>query len=280
MQVDLKKNIMSKYSDKIIVGGCSFTDKNYPSRAKPKPLNFKMWPEVIGELYDCEVINTAKCGFGNMAIYHETLDAIIKNKDNIKHVYVMWSEWARQDFLLNDYSYHITQADGSRTKITKRFDTMIPRAENDEYDKTQLWYRKSFNFSGTIKHAYPNLDNLIDTNLNYIYSMQSICENLNIPYTFAQAIKPIPAFHFTNDNHKRDNAIAIKLIEHKTSDLIKEKNFWGWPIAPEIGGFNVLSFLKRAMGETGYKVSFKDTHPNEKAHRLIAKELYDYSIQK
>ena len=133
MQVDLKKNIMSKYSDKIIVGGCSFTDKNYPSRAKPKPLNFKMWPEVIGELYDCEVINTAKCGFGNMAIYHETLDAIIKNKDNIKHVYVMWSEWARQDFLLNDYSYHITQADGSRTKITKRFDTMIPRAENDEY---------------------------------------------------------------------------------------------------------------------------------------------------
>ena len=94
------------------------------------------------------------------------------------------------------------------------------------------------------------------------------------------AIKPIPAFHFTNDNHKRDNAIAIKLIEHKTSDLIKENNFWGWPIVPEIGGFNVLSFLKRAMGETGYKVSFKDTHPNEKAHRLIAKELYDYSIQK
>jgi len=86
MQKVLKRNIMSKYSDKIIVGGCSFTDKNYPSRAKPKPLHFKMWPEVIGELYDCEVINTARCGFGNMAIYHETLDAIIKNKDNIKHV--------------------------------------------------------------------------------------------------------------------------------------------------------------------------------------------------
>ena len=77
---------MSKYSDKIIVGGCSFKDKNYPSRAKPKPLNFKMWPEVIGELYDCEVINTAKCGFGNMAIYHETLDAIIKTALRIKEI--------------------------------------------------------------------------------------------------------------------------------------------------------------------------------------------------
>ncbi len=262
----------------IIVGGCSFTDKNYPSRAKPKPLNFKMWPEVIGELHGCEVINTAKCGFGNMAIYHETLDAIIKHKDNIKHVYVMWSEWARQDFLLNDYSYNITQADGTKTKITKRFDTMIPRAENDEYNKTQMWYRKTFNFSGSIQHAYPTIDSIMDTNLNYIYSMQSVCESLNIPYTFAQAIKPIPAFDFNINDHARDNGLAIKIIEHKTTELINADRFWGWPIVPEIGGFNALSFLKKARGETGYKVSLEDSHPNEQSHALLAKELYDYSI--
>ena len=52
-------------SKKIIVGGCSFTDKNYPKSAKPKPLDFKMWPTLIGEMYGLEVINTAKCGFGN-----------------------------------------------------------------------------------------------------------------------------------------------------------------------------------------------------------------------
>ena len=38
----------------IIVGGCSFTDKHFPTtampvRQMPEPLDFKMWPEVIGE---------------------------------------------------------------------------------------------------------------------------------------------------------------------------------------------------------------------------------------
>ena len=46
---------MSKYS-KIIVGGCSWTEKDYPKFAKPKPLDFKMWGELIGEKLNCEVI--------------------------------------------------------------------------------------------------------------------------------------------------------------------------------------------------------------------------------
>ena len=39
-----------------------------------------MWPEVIGEKLNCKVINTGKCGFGNHAIYHTTLNAIMNNK--------------------------------------------------------------------------------------------------------------------------------------------------------------------------------------------------------
>ena len=100
MQIDLRKNMALKYS-KIIVGGCSFTDKNYPKTARPNSLNFKMWPEIMGDKLNCEVINTAKCGYGNQAIFHETLKAVWENIDNIEHVYVMWSEWARQDFLRN-----------------------------------------------------------------------------------------------------------------------------------------------------------------------------------
>ena len=98
MQIDLRKNMALKYS-KIIVGGCSVTDKNYPKTARPNSLDFKMWPEIIGDKLNCEVINTAKCGFGNQAIFHETLKAVWENIDDIEHVYVMWSEWARQDFL-------------------------------------------------------------------------------------------------------------------------------------------------------------------------------------
>ena len=78
MAKDLKENIMSKYS-KIIVGGCSFTDKNYPKFARPKPLDFKMWPEHIGSMLNKEVINTARCGYGNQAIYHQKSNLILFN---------------------------------------------------------------------------------------------------------------------------------------------------------------------------------------------------------
>ena len=108
---------MSKYS-KIIVGGCSFTDKNYPRRAKPKPLDFKMWPELVGEMYGYEVINTACCGYGNQAIYHKTLQGILSNLGDIEHVYIMWSEFSRQDFLVQN---------------DEDFETLVPQSKDNRY---------------------------------------------------------------------------------------------------------------------------------------------------
>ena len=73
---------MSKFS-KIIVGGCSFTDKFYPFTVKPVPLHFKMWPELLSDKTNIEVINTAKCGIGNERIFHNVVSEIFNN-DNIK----------------------------------------------------------------------------------------------------------------------------------------------------------------------------------------------------
>ena len=56
---------------KIIVGGCSFTDKNMPKRAVPNPMDFKMWPEILGEITNYEIINTARCGAGNKKIFSD-----------------------------------------------------------------------------------------------------------------------------------------------------------------------------------------------------------------
>ena len=116
---------------KIIVGGDSFSDKNQPQYSIPEPLDFKMWPEIVGEKLNCEVINTARSGYGNDAIYHQTLKAIMNNKD-VDHVFVMWSEWTRQDFLLdNDREY--------ASLMNMHFDV--------EYNKDAIdkWYNDSFN---------------------------------------------------------------------------------------------------------------------------------------
>lgn len=164
---------------KIIVGGDSFTDKNMPKHALPKPLDFKMWGELIGEKLNCEVINAAISGYGNQAIYHKTLDAIMNNKD-ADHVFVMWSEWTRQDFLLDTLD-----------KFEYRSICVYPYGQSYDIDK---WYDDSFNKHFPIQYdknfisPKPSMEQLVKTNTNYMYSIKVICEKLNIPYTTCQAM--------------------------------------------------------------------------------------------
>ena len=237
---------------KIIVGGCSFADKNMPRHAKPVPLDFKMWPNYIEEWSKCEVINVALSGYGNQAIYHTTLKEIWKNLGNIKHVYVMWSEWARQDFML-----------GEEIKKDGFFQTVIPRLENDEYNKTQAFYQRTWS------RPFPNMQQLIDSNMNYIYSMPAICKQLGIKYTACQAMKPIPQFV---DGELPDSLFAFKLIKHPLIENIE--NFMWWPMVDSLGGSNVVDMLNLALGSS-WRISLEDAHPNEKGQKFIAEKIYN-----
>ncbi len=244
---------------KIIVGGCSFTDKNYPKFAKPKPLDFKMWPEHIGSMLNKEVINTARCGYGNQAIYHQTLKAIMNNR--VDHVFVMWTCWIRQDFLINDADKrdYITLDLGLKHKVN---DLREYRFNHDE------WYDNSFNKNWLVVDyndkdivlKQPTIKQIIDTNMNYIYSMQTICEKLNIGYTACQSLKP-----------KIDPFV---LIEHPYIEKIK--NFMGWPMLEKIGGWSFDKSLKEKYGHDYIGVSSCDGHPNEKAHKIIAHKIMEY----
>ena len=226
---------------KIIVGGCSFTDKNYPKTARPNSLDFKMWPEIMGDKLNCEVINTAKCGFGNQAIFHETLTAIMNN-DNVDHVIVMWSDWTRQDFLTS-------------TELNLKDDYRYTTFNPNYQDKT--WYEKTF------KQKYPNTKQLIDTNINYIYSLQTICEKLNIKYTALAG----PSIDFM------DKQPIDQLIDHPF--LEKIENFMGWPLFESIGGYTVKDLCKSKFGKA-YRVSSIDAHPNEESHKFIADKIMEY----
>ena len=242
---------MSKYS-KIIVGGCSWTEKDYPKFAKPKPLNFKMWGELIGEKLNCEVINTAKGGYGNKAIYHQTLKAIMNNKD-VDHVFVMWSEWTRQDFLLdNDREY--------ASLMNMHFDV--------EYNKDAIdkWYNDSFNKNFPKKNdpnfvaPIPSMEQFVNTNINYIYSLEVICEKLNIKYTTCQAIDTC--------------ILPILIIKHPHLEHIK--NFHGWPPTKDLGGFTMSNLLKKEYG-LDFKISDTDAHPNEIGQKFIADKMLEYA---
>tara|TARA_R100001510_G_C7587146_1_gene158054 strand:- start:180 stop:797 length:618 start_codon:yes stop_codon:yes gene_type:complete len=85
---------MSKSSTNIFCG-CSFTEDRYP---------FKVWPTIIG---DMSTINMAKSGAGNLMISSQVIKAVTNNKD-IKHVYIMWSDWDRDSIVNNTWQDTIT----------------------------------------------------------------------------------------------------------------------------------------------------------------------------
>tara|TARA_B100000963_G_scaffold339774_1_gene337797 strand:- start:976 stop:1743 length:768 start_codon:yes stop_codon:yes gene_type:complete len=252
---------MSKYS-KIIAGGCSFTDKDFPKFASPNPLDYKMWPEVIGEKLDCEVINTGRCGFGNYAIYHTTLNAIMKHK--VDHVFVMWSDWTRQDFLIDSFASS-TRMSG---KAGGDYVSLHPFYWGIKESDVIKWYNESFTKNFPHKHIHgkeftasmPNIQQLIDTNINYIFSMQAICEKLNIKYTACQAME-------------NDRFLPSILIKHPYLEHIK--NFYGWPMDKKLGGFTMVDLLKKEY-KNAYKVSEEDAHPNEIGHKFIGNKIMEY----
>jgi|TARA_R110001592_G_scaffold99986_3_gene284269 hypothetical protein len=235
---------------KIIVGGDSFSDKNQPQTAMPEPLDFKMWPEIVGEKLHCEVLNTARCGYGNHAIYHQTLKAIMNNKD-VDHVFVMWSEWPRQDFLLNDSNHreYVSIDSWDHAKIYQNVD-------NEVIDK---WYDDSFNKNFPIQNdpkftaPIPSMEQLTNTNINYIYALKVICEKLNIPYTSCQGTETciVPSSLIT---------------QHPLgSQVFKE--------------FTMVDLLKKEYGTklSDFAISDKDAHPNERSQKFMANKMIEFA---
>ena len=124
---------------KIIVGGCSFTDYAMPSRARPNPMDFKMYPAYIKGY---NVINTARCGSGNRKILSNVIQEVLKHDaKDVAYVIVAWTEWTRQDILTDNFNFTdlpyrtiIPKIDDERDKLVKE----IPHNEKfiDEFYKT------------------------------------------------------------------------------------------------------------------------------------------------
>jgi len=77
---------------KLIVSGDSFTDYRYTNTH-----GFPVWPDILGEMLDMEVINMGNCGSGNEYIYGSIIDHLPKESSS-GLVVAMWSESCRLDF--------------------------------------------------------------------------------------------------------------------------------------------------------------------------------------
>ena len=240
----------SKKSKKLIVSGCSYTDDchDYPA-----------WPELLAKRLKMDCINLGSSGAGNEYISSSLLDTILEHK-NIGLVIAMWSEFLRLDFYSDYTPVTCHKFNWTHMHFPTRFGTLdrhLPGRGADWKNKIMRdLCEKGF---GTDKA------NIIKS-LRIFYMFQQTMKSLNIPFLQLMGTNPLVMAAVASNKVIIDSSY-LKLIDNKL--------FLGWPIMPQIGGWNIDSFLDEYEYEE-VRISLDDCHPNAKGHSLIAKKLYKY----
>jgi len=234
---------------KLIVTGCSYSDKDYWTKANNEDKKCDTWGEILAKELNMDFVCLAHNGSGNKRIYSVVQDYILNN--NVKEIGLCIAGWSR----------------------SQRVD----------------WQNRTLQWNNTKSNMYGNVKSYILESLRYMYEL----ENRNFKKTINEC----------------------KDIIKKSPQYKHIKNFIGWPIINEEGGF-VLSDLqlhkdwgitdKLANNEIGssfnalttntpleeikknnskkapegtinydYVISKGNPHPNKKGHEWLAKYIKD-----
>lgn len=260
---------MSMFSKrkKLIIGGCSYTD-NYAK--KHKMPEFPIWGELLADKLDMDLINLARCGFGNQAIYTTILERTLKEK-NVGLIVAMWSEVQRLNIYKN------TQLNPKWQHYNWQCfhpDRIVLDAEwHDQFYKPPSKNPKKSGLQWDVSNVYRDYD--IDcikgatiSSLSFMYSFQNFCEANDIPYLQVQGCQPLMGKSEPTQNIQYKEFCNL-IINSPYVDKIKD-TFLGWPIDPRIGGYSIDSKL-----EDEHRFAPEDTHPNEIGHKFISEVLYN-----
>jgi hypothetical protein len=261
---------------KLIVSGCSFTDKDFESMSVPDyDCSFPKWPELLAKKLDMDCINLGANGAGNNYIYSTLLEEITRTpKDEIGLVLAAWSQTNREDY--QTYSWGALQS-----------------SHRDRYNNNMEW-------KGTRLGRKGDLFYWIKDTLRHYISLENLCKNHNLPYKQFQMINAFEGY--LSGLHKTDYEVVANLDNplfvkrYKYSDvtdndlivclnlfleyekIIDTKNFIGYPPTQYLGGHTVEDKClgsKSKAEQKGLVISEYDYHPNKKGHEKIAEFLYD-----
>lgn len=257
----------------VLASGCSFTDETWQ---KDKPYPWKVWPELLAEKIDpkLKVKNLGSRGSSNDYIYQSLITDIIHNHNDIELVVVSWTEFHRIEYFLG-------AADKNRIENTRMnlgwalIDGAIPttKLHKDYYVSGFINVANSF-----FAQPWAGQD-MIDSTINNIYNLQSICKKFDIKLIQSQMLDPFQYRLLQNVEkqrwNKRSNFLSI-FVSQKNFYNIDVNKFIGWPIFEELGGY----FLTQHFDDDkriGYKYGSKifDLHLNEDGHKLIADMYYN-----
>ena len=260
--------------EKIIVGGCSFTDPNYKSILYPQYNHTVTWTDFLNG----EVKNVARSGNGNPTIINDVLESIYNDKPD--RVIISLSDWAR--YSIRGYNinplfilYETISENSDSPKMNREVDrqlNLMPsnykiQAKVDRQlnlitpSNYKIQDRESFIIDGINSNI---INSIRDTTLA-LYTLAVVCEDLRIKLHIFQMIYSFnPPRKYAYIQHKFEykllkSELFMDLFDTK-SDLI------GFPWFKNAGGIVAQTIL------TSEDVVGKlDTHPNALGHEKIGR---------
>jgi len=236
---------------KLLASGCSFTDNWWTEKH-----DIPVWPEKLAENLEMPCINLGKRGLGNDYILNSVVDKLITHRDQIGLVVVMWSNFTRIDFEVEE------DADiYSGLPWTSVMNSSKTPQENVRAPLSS--FMKDNNINGTMIYRKPfEIKHLVKKSLRTFYVFQELMLSMKMPYIQLVGTQPLPPSIYT--------AASGFLINSPYMDKIDKSKFLGFPIFKPIGGWCVDDILDNF---DNVRISEKDYHPNRRGHEIITEKL-------
>ena len=235
---------------------------------------FKIWPEIVAEKTNCDLINLSESGAGNLSIYSMALDYIVSNK--VDKAIIVWSGLGRWEFealtinlkkrlykngeLISHYKKGKIKPKNGTRSAWLRYHNHKMHKELDKHNNLEFQTNELDNLANV---GVFSLETGVYSWFRLIYSMQEICKSLKIDLKMFQSVRPLKSV--------KENVEASKIIiKDPYLSKVDDKIFKGFPAIDYIGGTCFSDILREYNKSTKNIISEFDSHPNEEGNKLIA----------
>jgi len=266
---------MSKSSKELFACGCSFSAKNWVITDQNRMDGYEtgphpMWPEILANKLNLKEVNQACPGMGNDYILGTSMKYILDNHENIELVAIQWSQLTRMwiyDMNFFNPSVWLNEKD-------RKYDRWGPDFVGFPYIFGDPWTASRACMRDVTKDSY-SVVQLFKKYMREIYTLQKLCDELNVKYIFGQGF---PAHEFSNwleVNPDLDWYEIMKgFIAQPEFDTINKEKFMGWPCIPELGGYTMTTGHPDFEPESKNRINPIDNHPSAKGQHLLADQFY------
>jgi len=272
----------------LIAGGDSWTDKQ--GTEWYSELEIKIWPEIVAEIFEWDLVNTGTGGSGQDFIFNNVVDAIYKNKDKYENIIVMvlWSEckrlnfynqnhWPSPQFIASCEIDNLEKKQESIKQFGRSGEIVHTLADQIIEAYSKEWTLDNYNLTSIQSFVYGAIDNTY----RHMYLLDDFCRLNNIKILHGKAlhtesnIKDLLSF-FMNWPNPDEEMIRYKESIQKESI----ETFWKnkcREIKNVVGNTNLVEVIPEIwILENRYRhLNWKTPcyHPNQEGHNIIAQRV-------